>query len=1174
MNSLTLFFVAPACVFLATAALFHVYGRVPRWMALLPVLACYLCTCCILFLGGCHSVAHVSLDGIEADLLDEEGKPREIVVGGEAEKGQPSGIEIPGYPVDALRLRYDQGKLVLRPGPGYQRGLLVRSDDRLVPLEPSGLPRFVPLRSGDTLRIAPDEGGEVLAQWRLGTGKYDLNLDSTSFRWIGGADKGIAHVQGLADQVVGLRAEGTDLIIKKGAGFKPGFGVMLNGRRLRLGATEELKTRYQPDATMFALVGPDPACGTFTLRESGIQRFSAELQWTSKNSSPPDAHPFEMETGRVYHVGGALEDDFVVKGLPPGVFQLTISASGEMQLALTDAGKKQAAGEKLRGTYPQTNSEVNKGVRIGLEGDAGGGAFVLVGPADTAPPPVAAMDTSTESDVVDADPVTATAAAPSGTPKWKCAWLPNAQVLWPLPNREIVLPLINTNVPLGTRRPWTQQVFPLSAVTPMESGLRSLLVYGQKHDQFRFNGVNLLQFEPGIEIGRNGALIAPKSDSIGVLAKSGRLEFLQVLANEQGETHGVSFGTPLHPAHVWDARRVSLRKRFAEFSVSMRNEGSGRNARKVPVLIVRFEKPVTRSIPIGEVKAALKAREDGPTDIKIAINDRSGFSTLQHQVLFPGLSRWFDANADIQLNWFSLDVQDDYRLQPKVAYDVPFQIGDERRLNLRVTKYSVPVQRTLIVGAMGLVACALCLLHGATFSWVALFFGAGCLTCCRVLFGQAALVNPPFNGDIVNHAMTALIITPLFIGLGGYLIRMLLPGRIEKRLRGLEDWVTYRWLKIFAITAVLLRVAMLGFGFKEAITLGSTRVAMSIAFVPFYLLLFALCFFVLWRSKQVARTLGWAQVWPFIRCAAVLSVCQTLTSVLVSDLGMMLYFIPQALALAVIGGVAGTESVLKWLREDPAGAKRRQGLIHAILSGILPMLPLLFMVILFAKPPFVLGLVPGLKSKLMTEEQIIADDTDLVTDSTLLRVLQFTHREYLINLGTDSAERIAQDHAIMESYAHRGLLGEGYLKVDVLPAKYVTAMNDNVSAVYIFAQFGVFGALAVLVAYLAISLATGAAQSRTHSFTSWLALISGLSFSFVSIYMMAANYGVLPFTGRNMYLLGLNSQSDIVESVLLLMFIVLGITRAEFHDQAESVQNAASIGLGEIAGRPGKANDD
>ncbi len=357
MNSLTLFFIIPAGVFLVIAGLFHISRRLPSLLAVLPVLACYVAAAFILAMGGCHNVAHVALEGLEINLQDEDGHPRDIVIGGEAQNGRPSGIEVPGYPVDALHLRWEQNNLVVLPGPGYQRGLLVRSGDRLVPLE-SGLPRVVPLQSGDVLRVDPQAGGEVRAQWQLGTGGFDLNVQGRNPHWVGEADKGLGRIEGLGAHIVSLHAQGSVLVVKKGPDFKADMGVMVNGRRLSFEGGDEIHTRYEPDGSTFALVGPDPAVGELRLKESGLLRFNAELDWESPAKDQPVAHPFELEAGAKRKVGGAQEDDFMVRGLPPGVLQLSITPEGRMTLELTDAGRRALAERKLAGTSPQANSEV------------------------------------------------------------------------------------------------------------------------------------------------------------------------------------------------------------------------------------------------------------------------------------------------------------------------------------------------------------------------------------------------------------------------------------------------------------------------------------------------------------------------------------------------------------------------------------------------------------------------------------------------------------------------------------------------------------------------------------------------------------------------------------------------------------------------------------------------
>jgi hypothetical protein len=71
---------------------------------------------------------------------------------------------------------------------------------------------------------------------------------------------------------------------------------------------------------------------------------------------------------------------------------------------------------------------------------------------------------------------------------------------------------------------------------------------------------------------------------------------------------------------------------------------------------------------------------------------------------------------------------------------------------------------------------------------------------------------------------------------------------------------------------------------------------------------------------------------------------------------------------------------------------------------------------------------------------------------------------------------------------------------------------------YVFGQFGVIGGCAVVVAYLAAALA---ASRPWHSPLRWTGGIAGLTFAITSLYMLAANWGLLPYTGRNLYLLGI-----------------------------------------------------
>ncbi|HEY1051619.1 MAG TPA: hypothetical protein VGE39_17725 [Prosthecobacter sp.] len=1140
MPTFTLFYILPAGVFIAMAVLWYLGGRLPRLFSVLPVLSCYAATAALLFCGGmCHRVGHVRLSGLEMDLVERGGKERSIPLGGTSTEGRAeAGIEIPGVPPDALRISLEGEELKIRPGPGYQRGILVRSDGKLVPLEEGGVPRLVPLVNGDQITVPATEGGEVIAQWRLGKQRMELDVTATP-RWIGATGTGIARVPGLAPQVLGLRLDKGDLVLIKGPEWAETLGVQVNGRRVAFGAPE-LRQPYRPSLTTVALVKQEPLAGTFTFTESSPPlRTSAAVTWKSLLEQPV-AYPFEMETGRAYRVGGSLEDHVFVKGLPAGVMSLNVSADGRLTLDMTKDGLEAQKENRLTGTYPQT-AETGKALMVGNTETPYAGAFHLLGPVQepAAPPPATTPTPASPTEDAPEGDIDSPSATAVPVTRWRCAWQPMIETRWNLPNRTISLPLASVPVDLFTRRVWTQLVFPLGQISAREGSLRSVIAYTPNHPAW-VNGASLLQLDPALRITRSGAAVAGENTEIGLLKKGATLEILQVLAETQGDRVASSLGNALHPATVHDAQRVTVRRRFAKVRVEMESRGKS----EVPVLRVEFEKPMIRSVSMSEVKEELAARdEEGLQGVRFGLNDRSGFSDLPHQVSFPLLTQSFDeANADVEMKWGSFSVQDDFKHQT-LEYGDEFEIGGANRLLLSITKETIPPGRIFWVVLAGLIATVVAWKNGGSFWWMALQFGVAFLSCSRVLFGQVALVNPPFNREIVDTAMKTLVATPVLLGLGMYFARELLPGRIEARVRAIESRLTYFWLCVFAVGLVLLRILILGgFGAKEAFSLGGMRVALSVFFVPVYLLLFAQACLLLWRDKEASGGLRTPVVTRFTLATLCLFACQAVTALLVSDLGMFLYFVPMALVLAVVGVSAFWEGVVRSLRVTKDELKAQKPWLASV-GGLGLILPILMMALVFTAPKSLLNAWPGMAGELSSDEE-------LVTDSTLLRVLQFAQEDYLINLGTDTAERIAQDHAIMANYAHRGLFGEGYLQVDILPAKAVTALNDNVSAIFIFAQFGVVGALAVMLAYLAVLLSALGARERVNSLTSWLALMAGMSFALVSLYMMAANYGLLPFTGRNMYLLGLNSWSDVAESFALIFLIILGIARSDFRTTA------------------------
>ena len=128
MSSLSPLFAAPAVVFLFIAALWYIGRGVPRLLAVLPVAACYAMCAALLLMGGWfHRMAHVTMHGMRLDLTAASGKPREVPIGGAlAGDRAEAGLEVPGLPPDSLRLTWENAKLRVLPGPGYERGILVR----------------------------------------------------------------------------------------------------------------------------------------------------------------------------------------------------------------------------------------------------------------------------------------------------------------------------------------------------------------------------------------------------------------------------------------------------------------------------------------------------------------------------------------------------------------------------------------------------------------------------------------------------------------------------------------------------------------------------------------------------------------------------------------------------------------------------------------------------------------------------------------------------------------------------------------------------------------------------------------------------------------------------------------------------------------------------------------
>ncbi len=141
-----------------------------------------------------------------------------------------------------------------------------------------------------------------------------------------------------------------------------------------------------------------------------------------------------------------------------------------------------------------------------------------------------------------------------------------------------------------------------------------------------------------------------------------------------------------------------------------------------------------------------------------------------------------------------------------------------------------------------------------------------------------------------------------------------------------------------------------------------------------------------------------------------------------------------------------------------------------------------------------------------------------------------------------------QRAAMSEMFAYAGTFtGRGWPSSAAPRELRLTHVDDAVAAVHLVAPFGRIAALG-LAALLAAFAAGIAMLLRDRSDVSaQQARFAVATLVVVSLYMLFANIGVVPFTGRNFYFLSVASNSDLLEGGLLLTIVAaaLAVRRQE-----------------------------
>ncbi|HYI11831.1 MAG TPA: hypothetical protein VEK57_22435 [Thermoanaerobaculia bacterium] len=306
------------------------------------------------------------------------------------------------------------------------------------------------------------------------------------------------------------------------------------------------------------------------------------------------------------------------------------------------------------------------------------------------------------------------------------------------------------------------------------------------------------------------------------------------------------------------------------------------------------------------------------------------------------------------------------------------------------------------------------------------------------------------------------------------------------------------------------RFLLLLFGFKESAMLPGGRISLSAAYVPAAAVLQGI---FLWRVWQRVQQAGKLQLPDITAAIVMMTLVWALPAVLTSDIGLALLNVPVFLLLLY--------------------AVDRKSIVTRLIIA--------FTLIVVAGAPVLRVFLPMIGS----EETLLS----LASDSNYARFFHSAAPEQLQQLATKRGESLAITSAILQRYIGTGLFGVGYGHTEVSPHLGDTALRDFAPAVFVAAEWGLAGTVAMLTLYLLFGYVAwrltpwGSARRGAGFFAgrgsalSVIAAMAALTITVASVYMILANHELVLLTGKNAYLLGLDSAGDVLETVALLLVI-------------------------------------
>jgi hypothetical protein len=319
---------------------------------------------------------------------------------------------------------------------------------------------------------------------------------------------------------------------------------------------------------------------------------------------------------------------------------------------------------------------------------------------------------------------------------------------------------------------------------------------------------------------------------------------------------------------------------------------------------------------------------------------------------------------------------------------------------------------------------------------------------------------------------------------------------VRERIPNRELPTSY-WLIWIAGIFCFARILLLLFGFKESATLAGGRISLSAIYIP------AACILEGLFLAHVAHLRR-----PYLRDALfIILLLWIIPSLLTSDIGLALLNVPVFVLLLL-------------------ALDARKRVLRALVLAI---------IVLVAGAPLLRLALPLISN----EETLLG----LASDSNYARFLHFAAPERLQELATKRGESLAITSAILQQYIRSGLFGRGYGHSEVTIHLGDTALRDFAPAVFVAAEWGLAGTMAIVVTYLLFAfLAWRLIQPPLRSVKTavFIAAVAAGTITVASIYMILANHELVLLTGKNAYLLGLDSAGDVIETFALLLLVAYG----------------------------------